>query len=75
MVQYIKDTQQNQACGPENSECETESGEDFLGDGQVGSKTTSVSKPSFRQGREVEEYGCYAGTGDEERFEGLSADI
>ncbi|KAL9606702.1 MAG: hypothetical protein Q9179_000142 [Wetmoreana sp. 5 TL-2023] len=48
---------------------------DLFSHAHVLRQPTGMPQPSFRGKSEIEENGCNAAAGDEERFEALSADI
>ncbi|KAL8706453.1 MAG: hypothetical protein Q9201_000508 [Fulgogasparrea decipioides] len=71
MADGVENGEQDQAACACNSEDDC----DLFSHAHVLRQPTGMPQPSFRGKSEIEENGCNAAAGDEERFEALSADI
>jgi len=69
MSQYIKDAQEDQARGSDESKHHTQGTEHLLRPCSILCQATAVPQPTFGEERGIEEDGCNAGPCDKEWFE------
>jgi len=75
MMQRIKDTQQNQPGRSNRSKHQAEPTKHLFCCSGILREAAIVSQPALGDEGQVKKDGCYAGASDEERLEGLRADV